>query len=780
MFYRPGNPALQEVFHLKAGYMWYIKRISRDNIKFTSSTVELLHSTARNQMITVGLIAVVWHIIATLSWPETFLRTIWLVTPVTLLICIVSFWLLPKRFLLAQVVWQVGLVVVITLALYIYQQPEMVFLYALLPLMAVVAVGRRAGLLAECGLIVVIGWLSYNQLTPLPLGYSIGVIMAGALTGVLGWAASDALLTVARWSLFHFNQAQSNLEAANRQRGEVVRVLKSLDQAYSQLERVNHMLVLARAQAEEAQEARNRFALAVSHELRTPLNFILGFSELMVNSPDTYTSLEEWPDGLYEDVNEIYRSTTHLQSLVNDILNLGQIEARQMPLFKEMVDLSQLVQDVKAMVEPVLTRKKLWFQTEIEPDLPPVFADRTRIRQVLLSLISNSLRFTEQGGITIRLRVEKNAILVNTEDTGPGIAPEDLSKLFKEFGQLEQSGWRRREGTGLGLTIGRRFVELHGGQMWVESEGVPGRGTKFYFTLPLSRTALDLSIAADEKTAETHSWSYAKRQAEKERLLLVLSPSPVAGDLIGHYLEDYGVVALADSSQVHSKITELLPNALIVDQAIIDQNHIQVVLQDLPYHLPVVSFVFPDIAGQLNYLPPGVANYLVKPVTRQRLLEAIWSIDRNIRSILVVDNDPAMVRFVTLALGNDENETISGSGYQVQAAFSGLEALAHLRQEPADVILLDLNLPDIQGWEVITRMQQEPVLAQTPIILITANDLPQALATDQQESLQILMGRPFSRQELGSLLKVALGTIQPMYPTLATLSGPTRPVNPSA
>lgn len=776
--------------------MWYIKRISRDNAEFTASTIELLQTTARNQMITVGLIAAVWHIIATLSWPETFLRTIWLVTPATVLICIVSLWLLPKQFLLAHVIWQMGLAVVITLALYIYQQPEIVFLYALLPLMAIVAVGRRAGLLAEGGIIIVMGWLSYSQLIALPPGYGLGVIMAGALTGILGWAASDALLTVAHWSLFNFNQAQSNLEAANRQRGEVVGVLKSLDQAYSQLERVNHMLVLARAQAEEAQEVRNRFALAVSHELRTPLNFILGFSELMVNSPDTYTSLEEWPPGLYEDVQEIYRSTTHLQSLVNDILNLGQIEARQMPLFKEMVDMSQLVQDVKAMVEPVLTRKNLWFQTEIEPGLPPVFADRTRIRQVLLSLISNSLRFTEQGGITVRLRGEKNAILVNTEDTGPGIAQEDLPKLFKEFGQLEQSGWRRREGTGLGLTIGRRFVELHGGQMWVESEGVAGRGTKFYFTLPLSRTTIDLNAAADEAAAEARSWNYAKEQAEKARLLLVLSPNPVAGDLIEQYLEDYGVVALADFSQVHSKITELLPNALIVDQAIINENQVQAVLQDSPYFLPIVSFVFPDSAShpvggsashpvggstdQLSYLPPGVANYLVKPITRQRLIEAIRSLNRNIRSVLVVDNDPAMVRFVTLALTSGEDETISTPGYQVQAAFSGLEALAQLRQELTDVILLDLNLPDINGWEVITRIQQEPMLARVPIILITASDLPQALATDQQESIQVLMGRPFSRQELGALLKGVLGAVQPMYPTWAALSAPRHPVNLSA
>ena len=244
-----------------------------------------------------------------------------------------------------------------------------------------------------------------------------------------------------------------------------MRVLKNLDQTYYQLERVNHTLVLARAKAEEAQEARDRFALAVSHELRTPLNFILGFSEMMVNSPDTYAELEEWPPGLYEDVEEIYQSSTHLLGLVNDILDLGQIEARQMTLFKETVDLSQLIDEVKAMIEPVVLRKGLWFKTDIAPELPPVFIDSTRIRQVLLNLINNALRFTETGGITVAVEANQDNILVRVEDTGTGIAKADIPKLFEAFRQVGEVNWRRHHGSGLGIPISRRFIQLHGGDL---------------------------------------------------------------------------------------------------------------------------------------------------------------------------------------------------------------------------------------------------------------------------------------------------------------------------
>jgi signal transduction histidine kinase/CheY-like chemotaxis protein len=767
--------------------MWYINRVSKANPEFITSVHELLQSTSRNLILAASCIYLIWHFVVTLTWSGIFMVNIWFITPIVLLTFVLSLWLLPKNFLMAQAVWQVGLTVAITIAFYIYQRPEIAFLYALLPLMAVVTVGRRGGLLVEGMIITLVWWFSDAQtLGPFPPSYAMGIITGGAFAGVLGWAASHTLLTVTHWSLFNFNQAQTSLEEANQHRGEIVRVMKALDHAYSQLERVNHMLVLARTEAQEAQEARNRFALAVSHELRTPLNFILGFSEVMVNSPDTYADLDCWPPGLYDDVQEIYRSSTHLLRLVNDVLDLGQIEARQMTLFKETVDLAQLIQEAEEMVQPILARKGLWFRSEIEPDLPQVFVDRTRIRQVLLNLVTNSLRFTEQGGVTIRLQKRRDTILVSVEDTGPGIAREDLSNVFKEFQQVgEQGSWRRREGAGLGIPISRRFVQLHGGQMRVESEGIPGRGSQFYFTLPIPDGTAASSPSLSRQTADTRYWQSLKGKTEQERLLMVFSPNPVAGELIGQYTENYKIVALSCPDQVQAKMEELLPNTLIVDQAIINEPEVQSILQNLPYDLPVVNFTFPGSPNRLEDLPDDVSNYLVKPITRQALTEAVQALGPDISNLLVVDDDPAMVRFVTLALAGKTNGKrskgrTSGNGYQFTTAFTGTEALDRLYQHPPDAVLLDLGLPDISGWEVLARLQKEPELAHLPVIIITANDLPQMFQAGQQETLQVSMNRPFSRRELSTILKCFVETIQPVYPTtLTTSAGRAHPVTVS-
>jgi signal transduction histidine kinase/CheY-like chemotaxis protein len=762
--------------------MWYINRVARANAELVSSALELLQSTSRNLIVVTSVTYLVWHFVVTLTWSNVFMMNIWFITPIVLLAGVLSLWLLSKNFLMAQAVWQAGLLTAITIAYYIYERPEIAFLYALLPLMAVVTVGRRGGLLVEGIVIITIWWLSNTQLmAPLASSYGMAIVVGGAFTGMLGWAASHTLMTVTYWSLFNFNQAQANLEEANKHRGELVRVMKALDQAYSQLERVNHMLVLARAEAEEAREARNRFALAVSHELRTPLNFILGFSEVMVNSPETYADLDDWPPGLYDDAQEIYRSSTHLLRLVNDVLDLGQIEARRMSLFKETVDLAQLVQEVEEMVKPVSARKGLRFRSEIEPDLPCVFIDRTRIRQVLLNLVTNSLRFTEQGGVTVRLQRKRNTILVSVEDTGPGIARADLGKVFEEFQQVGEHGsWRRREGAGLGIPISRRFVQLHGGQMRVESEGVPGRGTRFYFTLPIpADTAVPPSFSSKEM-AETRRWETLKRKAERERMLLILSPDPLAGELVGQYVEDYAVLVLDRPEQVHSKMEQLLPNALIVDQTIIQQEEVQSILQNLPYTLPVVSLILPKNLDRLGNLPGGVSDYLVKPITRQALAEAVQALGPDVSNLLVVDDDPAMVRFVTLALGDEADGRLltrkpRRNGYQFTTAFTGIEALEQLRQQPPDAVLLDLGLPDINGWEVLAQLQQKPELAHLPVIIITANDLPQMLHADRQEMLQISMNRPFSRRELSAMLKCFVETLQPVYPTLSSSAEPAHP-----
>lgn len=757
--------------------MWYtLNKSPQADPEFVRSATELLRSTSRHLIFTTGGVYLAWHLVATVTWPDTIGENIWLITPVVAVTFALSLWLLPRQLLAAQAAWQAGLAAAITLAITMFQQPQVAFCYALLPLMAVVTVGWPAGLLVEALVIALVWWLSRSLgVELLSTAYGLAVITGGALAGLLGWAAARALLIAIQWYLFSFAQAQENMEEARQHRAQLAQVLKELDQACYRLERANHMLVLARAEAEEAQEARNRFALAVSHELRTPLNFIIGFSELMVNSPATYAELARWPCGLYEDIQEIYRSSTHLLRLVNDVLDLGQIEALRMALIKEWVDPTHIVQEVEAMVRPAFARKRLWFRTVVEPDLPKVFVDHTRIRQVLLNLVSNSLRVTEQGGVTVRLQRHEESLHFCIQDTGPGIAEEDIPKVFEDFRQVGSGSWRRREGTGLGIPISRRFVELHGGEMWVESQ--VGEGTMFCFTAPLPGAARDPMSPLSQDKSDTHYWRRLRERAEGERMLIVLSPDPAAGEVMARYVGDYSIVAVHSPDQVGSKMSEFLPSALILDHTLIHDQDAQSALRELPYDLPVISFTFPGSAGRSRHLPVGVSDYLVKPIARQDLAEAVRALGPGVRKLLIVDDDPAMMRFVTLALKSPAAKAHSQDSYQLTTAFSGNEALERLRQNKPDAMLLDLALPDVSGWEVLEELRQDPDLNRMPVVLITAHDWPQMSAAAEREALRVTMRRSLSRDELTSVLRCLLGTVQPVYPTVS--AGSTRPADPS-
>jgi len=792
--------------------MWYgLRKSPEAESEFVHSATELLQSTSRHLILTTGGVYLAWHLVATVTWPDTLGRPTWLITPVVVLTVALSLWLLSRQLLAAQAVWQAGLTVAITLGVYLFRQPQVAFLYALLPLMAVVTVGWPAGILAEAVVASLVWWMARSPIMPpLPATHALAIVTGGAFAGLLGWTAARTLLTAIQWYLFSFAQAQENMEEARQHRAQLARVLKDLDQACYRLERANAMLVLARAEAEEAQEARNRFALAVSHELRTPLNFIIGFSELMVNSPDTYAELERWPSGLYDDVQEIYRSSMHLLRLVNDVLDLGQIEALRMALVKEWVSPAQIVHEVEAMVGPAFARKRLEYRTIVEPGLPDVFVDRTRVRQVLLNLVSNSLRVTERGGVTVRLHRDGESLHFCVQDTGPGIAELDIPRMFEDFQQVASGSWRRREGAGLGIPISRRFVELHGGRMWVESQ--VGEGTLFCFTLPLPGAARELPCPSLEETAAPGYWQRLTEKAERERVLLVLSPDPAAGEVIARYVGDYRVVAVHSPDEVGARVAELLPSALILDRALSQGAETPAALRALPYDLPVISFTFPGSVSHPRHLPPGVSDYLVKPIARQALREAVRALGPGVRSLLVVDDDPAMVRFVTLALGGggdkerrrqgdketrgqgeggtrrrEDEETrgqggrrglASWDGYRLMTAFSGTEALARVREERPDVVLLDLALPDVSGWEVLQEIRADPDLDGMAVILITAHDWPQMSAAGEEEALRVALRRPLSRDELTAVLDCLLGTIQPAYPAVSAAPAP--PAGPSA
>ena len=737
----------------------------RNYLAGDSETRDLLLNTSRNVIFTTGMLYMTWHFIATLAWPETFNSTIWLISISVIALIVITIRLLDRSYIIAQLIWQVGLGFVIILAYHLYARPEITFLLVLLPLIATATMGRGGTIVVEAYIFILILAIQKMAIVhPFESGIAVGVILGSIFTGFFGWGLSNNLLSALSSSSYHYNRARELLDETRDRRAEITRMLKERNQTNYQLERLNQMLQFARTKADEAREDRDRFILAVSHELRSPLNFILGFSDLMANSPETYAKPKNWPPGLFDDVQEIYRSSTHLLGLINDILDLGQIDAQQMTIYRDRADIQELLDEVKKMAEPAFAQKGLWLKTKYKKNLPSIFVDAARIRQVLLNLVNNGLRFTEEGGVIISVETQENFLLIKVEDTGTGIAEEDIPKVFDAFRQVGQDSWRRREGTGLGLAISQRFIELHGGEMWLESD--LGSGSRFYFTIPILDSCQEI-----ESIVEHRGWrGYPEHiSGEDESLALLVSSDSLTGRVIQQSLDTFKIVSVENLEELPEIVAKYFPQAIFVDKSISLEGSLR--LRDLPYDLPVIGIFLPGMLDGFQTLPENVHDYLVKPVDRGDLIEAVQRLEGEIAQILVVDDDPAMVRFVTQALKAADLLEEIPADFQFLTAHTGSQALEHLRCQSVDAILLDLDLPDINGWEVLAELQKDPNINEVPVIIISAMDFPQILYTHGRQVFDVMMRRPFSKPEIAAVLKAILENVKPIYPRAINSNG---------
>ena len=344
---------------------------------FAQSAQELLRSTARSLILATIVLAGMVLMVTWMSPPkDTDQKTIPLVLS-GLLVCVAALWVLPRRLTVAIVVWQVALAALVSLAIYLYQEPVIGFLFVLFPLLAAVMLGWPAALAAEAGVAALAWWLAHNSWAPpLPGPYSVGIAAGGLLTGMLGWAATRALFTVTQWSIFSFEQAQRQLEEARNQRVEFKQTQEDLLQANRELARLSDRLKAMYQVAEEARRAKEEFVANVSHELRTPLNMIIGFSDIITHAPEVYS--DELPAALLADITAIQRNSQHLSRLVDDVLDLSQVEAGKMVLTKEWASLSEIVEAASLAVRALYESKNLYLRIDVPATLPQVFCDGTR------------------------------------------------------------------------------------------------------------------------------------------------------------------------------------------------------------------------------------------------------------------------------------------------------------------------------------------------------------------------------------------------------------------
>lgn len=572
-------------------------------------------------------------------------------------------------------------------------------------------------------------------------------IRAGDLTAfyflmtVACWIAARPMMKSVDWSLVGWARAREALAEVRERRGEIYRTLRSLEEATFRIERMNNELIIARHEAELARAIKARFVSMVSHELRSPLNLILGFSRLMVLSPESYGG--PLPRVYRMDVDTIYRNAQHLVSLVDDILDLSQIEAQHLPLVKDRLDFSKdVVAKVVDMMRPLARRKGLYLRVQSPGELPWILADQVRLRQALLNLLTNAIRFTERGGITVRTGAENGSLLVTVQDTGYGIAAEEIPKLFQEFHQVHRTETREEGGSGLGLAIAKHLVELHGGRIWVESH--LGLGTTFYFTLPLPDTELLNPYPVSTKRSD-HS--------RMRNTILVMHDDPSVVRLLGRRIEGYHAMGFSDVGEVIKLTEQLHPQALVTPPEYVE--HIQELMSHTPFDVPIISCVLPRMEEDSDF--ESVLGYLVKPITQMRLSTVMEPLQRDEEMIiLVVDDDPDAVRLLERILMAIPHR------YRILKAYDGMQALGIAAKVVPDVVFLDLLMPGLDGRQVIHQLRADERTRKVPVVIVSALDWREEGAL-LGTSLSVHHRKPMDIAKGTKYLQVLLDTFRPIY-----------------
>ncbi|MEE8148692.1 MAG: response regulator, partial [Longimicrobiales bacterium] len=489
-------------------------------------------------------------------------------------------------------------------------------------------------------------------------------------------------------------------------------------------------LVAATVQAEEANRAKSQFLANMSHELRTPLNSVIGFANILIKNKSG--NLVERELGFLE---RIQVNGKHLLTLINEILDLSKIEAGKIELESHPVDLGTVAHEAMSLVDGQIRQKEgmVTVRAEIPEDLALMEGDSAKLKQVLVNLIGNALKFTEEGEIVIQVRTltgNDDPAMISVRDTGIGISPERLDGIFEAFKQAEAGTARTYGGTGLGLTISRALCLLMGYDLTVESE--VAKGTTFTIQLhPGEDVELDATDSMISEEAVSEGDAVPDRlepaaaplvpgEGGKRRHVLVIDDDPDSRALLTHYLEGFGcrVSQAASASEGISKARQDHPDLLTLDLIMPELDGwdtLQILKQDPNLRdIPVV--VTSVVAGEERGRLLGAADLLNKPFERDDLLRLLWRHlgGQRSRRVLVVDDDLDFQR----RLG----EYVAGDGVNIQYAANGEEAFRMVEKEAPDAILLDLMMPLMDGMTFLRKLREGPYYKGLPVIVMTSGE----------------------------------------------------------
>jgi len=570
--------------------------------------------------------------------------------------------------------------------------------------------------------------------------------MAGA-----SWLSHRCLYTALLWAIQSQRRAWETTNEVRQRRGELRRALDSLQITDNLLERTNRELETSRKEAEEARQAKSRFVANISHEFRTPLNVIVGFAEMVCTAPESYGAMV-WPRELREDLLTIWRNAEHLLKMVDDVLDLAQLQAYRLPILPEPTDLAEFIKDALGVGSAILRNSNLLLRLNLPEGLPVMQFDQTRIRQVLLNLLSNAVRHTHQGYIEVGALRAAQEVVVYVRDSGEGIPAEKLSSLFQEFEHIDTSKHQPHQGAGLGLSIAKHLLHLHGGRIWVESE--VHKGSTFFFSLPLPSAHATAQPSA-LRTIEGRDL----RPVQPAAPIVVLSDDPLAVRTLGRHLERRLVVA-ASVSEAVERIREEHPDIAYVamrkgaepDTGLTQARNVLEAVY--PSDVPVLASEFPTERRSGDRL--GAEGFLVKPVTRAELVSAVMRVCSRPQRVIIAE-DEADMRLLLKRILQAEWPDL-----QIAEAGSGTEVLTLARQG-CSLILLDLLMPDMQGVEVMAVLRSSPVTAEIPIVVVTARgpeDDPEML---RRGELHVLKSKAFSAEEIMRTVEAVSKALPPRY-----------------
>jgi CheY-like chemotaxis protein/nitrogen-specific signal transduction histidine kinase len=462
---------------------------------------------------------------------------------------------------------------------------------------------------------------------------------------------------------------------------------------------------------EAASNAKSQFLANVSHELRTPLNAILSYSQLLLEELEDRGQHDFTPD-----LEKIHAAGAHLLGLINDILDLSKIEAGKMDLYLETFDVPTLVRDVVALVRPLVERNANTLNVQCADGIGAMRADVTKVRQALFNLLSNATKFTEHG--TVSLSVTRgpidgvDAVTFAVSDSGIGMSPEQTARLFQAFAQADSSTTRKYGGTGLGLAISRHFCRMMGGDITVES--VIGTGSAFTIRLPAE-------VAGPATTSEPGAEPTPGPPPDSRPTLLVIDDDATARELMQRFLatEGFHIVTASSGADGLRLAEELRPDAITLDVLMpgMDGWAVLTALKGDPALADIPVIMLTIVGERSMAYALGASEYLTKPIDRGRLTAVLERYRRENRAqtILVVEDDPATRDFLRRALEPE--------GWTVDEAENGQIGLARVAKSRPGLILLDLMMPEMDGFEFITELRRHEEWRSIPVVVITARDL---------------------------------------------------------